>query len=73
DRKSPQEVEPYINGRPFNKKPDYEYYARRIAETLSRITEVFELDQNALISGKRQTTLFENEKKKKKGTLEDFL
>jgi len=74
DRKSPQEVEPYISGRPFNKKPDYEYYARRLAETLSRITEVFELDQNALITGKRQTTLFENEKKKqKKGTLEDFL
>ncbi len=72
DRKSPQEVEPYVNGRPFNKRPDYEYYARRIAETLSRITEVFELDQNALMTGKRQTTLFDNEKKKKKGTLEDF-
>jgi len=38
DRKSPQEVEPYINGRPFTKKPDYDYYARRLAETLSRIT-----------------------------------
>jgi len=74
DRKSPQEVEPYISGRVFTKKPDYEYYARRLAETLSRITEVFELDQNALITGKKQTTLFDNEKKKtKKGTLEDFL
>ncbi len=74
DRKSPQEVEPYISGRVFTKKPDFEYYARRLAETLSRITEVFELDQNALITGKRQTTLFNNEKKKtKKGTLEDFL
>ncbi|MFP3317615.1 MAG: DNA polymerase domain-containing protein [Thermoplasmata archaeon] len=73
DRKSPQEVEPYVSGRPFTKKPDYEYYARRLAETLSRITEVFELDQNALITGKRQTTLFEENKKKKKGTLEDFL
>ncbi|MDP8011601.1 MAG: DNA-directed DNA polymerase [Thermoplasmata archaeon] len=74
DRKSPQEVEPFISGRPFTKRPDYDYYARRIAETLSRITEVFELDQNALMTGKRQTTLFENEKKKsKKGTLEDFL
>jgi DNA polymerase I len=72
DRRSPQEVEPFVSGRPFTKKPDYEYYARRLAETLSRITEVFELDQNALITGKRQTTLFE-EKKKKKGTLEDFL
>ncbi len=74
DRKSPQEVEPYINGRPFTKKPDYEYYARRVAETLSRITEVFELDQNALISGKRQSTLFEHEEKekKKKNKIEDF-
>lgn len=73
DRKSPQEVEPYVSGRPFTKRPDYEYYARRLAETLSRITEVFELDQNALITGKRQTTLFDENRKKKKGTLEDFL
>ncbi len=73
DKKSPQEVEPYISGRPFTKRPDFDYYSRRVAETLSRITEVFELDQNALITGKRQTTLFKNEKKKKKGTLEDFL
>ncbi|MGC9122653.1 MAG: DNA-directed DNA polymerase [Thermoplasmata archaeon] len=80
DRKKPQEVEPYIPGKPFTKRPDYEYYARRMAETLSRITEVFDIDSNALYSKKKQTTLFEsierkeNENRpKKSGTLDDYL
>ena len=81
DRKKPQEVEPFIPGKPFTKKPDYEYYARRMAETLSRITEVFDIDSNALLSKKKQTTLFEDEDKKEEkvnrqkrsGTLDDFL
>lgn len=38
-RKSPQEVEPYIDGVPFNGKPDWDYYARRVEETLDRVLE----------------------------------
>ena len=57
---SPMIVEPYI---PEEKcpKPDYNYYADRIAKSLSRITDVFDWDEKALKSGKRapkQQTLF---------------
>ena len=38
-RKSPQEVEPYIDGSVFEFKPDWEYYARRVEETLDRVLE----------------------------------
>ena len=38
-RKTPQEVEPYIDGVPFQGKPDWEYYARRVEETLDRVLE----------------------------------
>ena len=38
-RKSPQEVEPYIDGVEFQVKPDWEYYARRVEETLDRVLE----------------------------------
>lgn len=38
-RKSPQEVEPYMDGVPFNATPDWEYYARRVDETLKRVLE----------------------------------
>ncbi len=38
-RKSPQEVEPYIDGSEFQGKPDWDYYARRVEETLDRVLE----------------------------------
>lgn len=38
-KKSPQEVEPFIDGQTFNFKPDWEYYARRVEETLDRVLE----------------------------------
>ena len=38
-KKSPQEVEPYMDGVPFNGTPDWEYYARRVDETLKRVLE----------------------------------
>lgn len=36
---TPQEVEPYIEGVPFQKKPDYAYYAKRVEDTLNRVLE----------------------------------
>ena len=78
-RGSRQEVEPYLPTRPFLKRPDYQYYARRIAETLSRITEVFGIDEENLLTGSKQSklVLFEERKEssrpaKKKTTLFDF-
>ncbi len=76
-RGSRQDVEPYIPGRPFTKKPDYRYYARRVAETLARITEVFGVDEENLLTGSRQVALSTFEKreggeKKKRKTLFDY-
>jgi DNA polymerase I len=61
-KRRPQEVEPYLPNQQFNKKPDYEYYADRVAQTLSRITEVFNVDESSL----------KNIDLRKKSTLEDF-
>jgi len=76
-RRTPQEVEPYIPGEEFRRRPDYEYYARRVAETLSRVLEALRVDRTYLLTGAKQMTLggFTGEKKsKKKGkTLFDFV
>ncbi len=57
---TPMKVEPYIPEETCP-KPDYNYYADRIAKSLSRITDVFDWDEKALKRGKRgpkQQTLF---------------
>ena len=73
-RGSKQDVEPYIPGRPFKKRPDYRYYAKRIAETLARVTEIFGVDEENLLTGSRQFELemFEKKERKKRRTLFDF-
>ncbi len=68
-RGSKQDVEPYVPGVPFTRKPDYRYYARRVAETLARITEVFGVDEDNLLTGSKQASLGSFTKKK---TLFDF-
>ncbi|MBM4249243.1 MAG: DNA polymerase II [Euryarchaeota archaeon] len=50
---TPQQVEPYIDGRPFEHRPDWKYYARRLAVSLSRATEIFGLDERALLTGQQ--------------------
>lgn len=81
-KKTPMEVQPYISGRPFDGTPDREYYARRLAQTLGYITEVFGWDEKSLLVGSQQSTLFrEGFDKRRKGpkktdrplTLEDFM
>lgn len=64
-KKSPQEVEPYIDGGEFIHNPDWKYYADRVALSISRVTEIEGWDAHALISGIKK-------KKVKKLTLEDF-
>ncbi len=56
-RRSPQEIEPWIEGRPFGKEPDWEYYAERVAQTLARVTEVFGWDAASLVRGSHQQRL----------------
>ena len=55
---APQKVEPYISGVPFTAKPDYRYYAERLAQMASRITEVFGWSEKDLMLGSQQATLF---------------
>ena len=71
-RGAKQDVEPYIPGTEFKRKPDYRYYARRVAETLARITEVFGVDEETLLTGSRQISLGSFEKREKRKTLFDF-
>jgi DNA polymerase, archaea type len=56
-RQSPQAVEPWIEGRPMTKEPDWEYYAERLAQTLARVTEVFGWDATSLLRGSHQQRL----------------
>jgi DNA polymerase I len=76
-----------VSGRRFEKEPDWEYYARRVAQTLAYITEVYGWDEKALFTGTqpaRQKSLFsddfggekeepgEPKRTDRKLTLEDF-
>jgi DNA polymerase, archaea type len=56
-RKSPQGIEPWVEGRAFSKQPDWDYYADRVAQTLGRVTEVFDWDAAALLRGSHQQRL----------------
>ena len=56
-RKTPQEIEPWVEGRPFTKEADWDYYAERVAQTLARVTEVYDWDASALLGGTRQRRL----------------
>lgn len=57
--KSPQVVEPYVSGAEFKAAPDYRYYADRLAQSASRITEVFGWTEKDLLVGSQQATLFD--------------
>jgi len=81
-KKSPQQVEPYVVGREFEFTPDYAYYGMRVAQTLARVTEVFGVDEDGLLRGSRQSTLFDQvrteraiagKKTSESMKLEDFL
>jgi DNA polymerase, archaea type len=58
-RRSPQEVTPYVEGRQFDATPDWRYYAERVAQTVSRVTEVWGLDDKSLMSGNTQSNLLD--------------
>ena len=64
---TPQKVEPYISGVEFAAKPDYRYYASRLAQMASRITEVFGWSEKDLMMGSQQATLFSGAFKESEG------
>ncbi|MEW5760007.1 MAG: family B DNA polymerase [Candidatus Thermoplasmatota archaeon] len=53
----PQKVEPYIDGVKFTSTPDWDYYAKRVALSLSRITEVFDWNEKTLLTGIKEKKL----------------
>ena len=57
-KSTPQKVEPYVSGVDFKGTPDYKYYAERLSQTASRITEVFGWEEKDLLMGNQQATLF---------------
>ncbi len=57
---SPQRVEPFVEGRYFEHKPDYGYYSERLASTLARVTEVFDVNERDLLTGGSQASLFDS-------------
>ncbi|MGC8580752.1 MAG: DNA-directed DNA polymerase [Thermoplasmata archaeon] len=64
--KTPQKVEPYIDNVPFAYKPDYEYYAKRVAQTIARATEYFKCTEEIILRGTNQYTFdLANDKKDK--------
>ncbi len=60
-KKSPQEVTPWVEGRKFTGEPDFDYYAERVAQTLARVTEVFDWDTDSLLRGNHQQRLGAND------------
>ncbi len=65
-RASPNEVEPWIEGRPFSAKPDHRYYATRLAATIARVTDSLGWDEKSLVSGIQQSTFKGNDFEQKR-------
>ena len=63
-KKTPQECEPFILGKEFEKKPDYKYYAERLAQSVTRVTEIFGWNEKRLLTGQQQQTLFDEDKQR---------
>ncbi|MEM0139537.1 MAG: DNA polymerase domain-containing protein [Ferroplasma sp.] len=69
--RTPQEVEPFIDGQEFKYKPDYAYYSKRLQETLNRVLESLDSEINVIKSPQtRLTDSFPNNNKNT--NIEDF-
>lgn len=72
-KKSPQEVEPYIEGVQFEKAPDWAYYARRVEDTLNRVLEGIAKEVSVTSEDKQQLKLTDDfENGEGRATLDDF-
>jgi len=68
--KTPQGVEPFIDGREFTYTPDYVYYSKRLQETLNRVLE--SLDKEVAVFKNPQSKITDAFKNPKKRNIEDF-
>jgi DNA polymerase I len=57
-RAKPIRVEPVIEGVEFKFRPDYRYYAERLAKSFSRVTFAFGMGMSDLLSTSTQRSLF---------------
>lgn len=69
-RKSPQEVEPFIEGQTFPYTPDWSYYSRRVSETLNRILEGLSVEIESGVKGEAKVKGTDLEQKVR--TLDSF-
>jgi DNA polymerase I len=60
-KRSPMRIEAWMVDELGVEPPRYDpnFYARRLAKALGRITEAFGWDENELLAGSRQQTLFD--------------
>ena len=58
-KSAPMKVEPYISGSQFTAKPDYRYYAERLAKMAGTITDVLGWSEKDLMMGSQQATLLD--------------
>ena len=58
---SPMRISAWVVDETGEEPPTYDpdYYARRLARSLGRITEVFDWDENELLQGSRQQSIFD--------------
>ncbi len=56
-RRTPQQVEPFMDGIPFTHSPDYLYYRDKLCDAFLRVLENFEYDRDALVE-REQLGLF---------------
>lgn len=68
-KRSPQEVEPFIDGQEFKSKPDWDYYARRVEETLDRVLEGIAEDYGYNRNNQANLTQFSPGSKVKKNSV----
>jgi DNA polymerase I len=72
---SPLDAEPVIEGVEFTYKPDYSYYAFRLAKALAKVTGVFGCSEKMLLQGVEQRSLFsfDDDKNGRPLSLADFM
>ena len=58
-KSAPMKVEPYVSGSQFTAKPDYRYYAERLAKMAGTITDVLGWGEKDLMMGSQQATLLD--------------
>ncbi|WP_393971123.1 DNA polymerase II [Oxyplasma meridianum] len=71
-KKTPQEVEPFVDGSRFDHVPDWEYYARRLEETLNRVLEGIKSEISITEEKSGQVKLDSYESGRKNQTLDSF-